>query len=327
MTRLRRGAQATSPTLSSLMSLQLSLSLSLTSPLMSLSSMKESSDSDSSMDESSRSDASDASDASVCIASVARASASPASASVCTDASHIAGGSGAGDGHATGSVGCSGRHAATRASPHGTARVAAARGAASGQHGASGTARGICIGCLPAPREEDAPFLRKCAFSAKCQKFWEDVALSKKMDDCPICLESLEGETVLLSCTHVLHAACLTKYLQREDLGRCPLCRQTFYVTSPPIDPAARSSRTIRYGTPTPHAGITVVDAPRGARIQRIQRADSGATCGLRVGDVLTHLNGIPCRGHAHCVAVVDAAMLHRTDVMCTVTRPRRWLR
>jgi len=48
--------------------------------------------------------------------------------------------------------------------------------------------------------------------------FW-----NRKEDRCPICLEDLVEDTLVLSCMHVFHRACV----RTEFVDRCPLCKMT----------------------------------------------------------------------------------------------------
>ena len=48
-------------------------------------------------------------------------------------------------------------------------------------------------------------------------------------DDCPICMEKLNGRIGYLSCEHYFHEECLIKWLKTSEHKDCPTCRNKDY--------------------------------------------------------------------------------------------------
>ena len=67
------------------------------------------------------------------------------------------------------------------------------------------------------------------------------------------------------------------------------------YVVRLRLPRGARAGITLRTCIGRP--GVVVAD---------LVVADSAYKCGLRVGDVLVNMNGVPCRSHRQCVALID---------------------
>lgn len=47
-----------------------------------------------------------------------------------------------------------------------------------------------------------------------------------KEDDCPICMEKLNGKLGHLECNHYFHEECLKKWLETSPNSNCPICRK-----------------------------------------------------------------------------------------------------
>ena len=45
-------------------------------------------------------------------------------------------------------------------------------------------------------------------------------------EDCPICMEKLEGKLGHLSCNHYFHEKCLKKWIDTSPNNDCPICRK-----------------------------------------------------------------------------------------------------
>lgn len=77
------------------------------------------------------------------------------------------------------------------------------------------------------------------------------------------------------------------------------------------------------------HVGITLSDlngpvSRPGVEVLALSKQDAGWKGGLRKGDVLVALNGVPVSSHANAVRIIDEAVLLAFDIHCRVLRPER---
>ena len=69
-------------------------------------------------------------------------------------------------------------------------------------------------------------------------------------------------------------------------------------------------------------AGITLAnsdDGGPGCKVSRVNPLDMAYRCGLRVGDVIVALNGVPTTSHDQAIALINAATLASRPVRCTL--------
>lgn len=133
--------------------------------------------------------------------------------------------------------------------------------------------------------------------------------------ECAVCLA--ETNRHLEPCRHAMCADCAMQWLPRQPT--CPLCRKTVVEFGTPV-----GSKTIRLGRPSEHAGITFKNVDGGVQVVRTRWRDMACKCGVRTGDVFTHLNGVPVKHHSHAVQIVDCATVLCRDVVCTARAPPR---
>ena len=140
------------------------------------------------------------------------------------------------------------------------------------------------------------------------------------MDECAVCFEATAAR--LAPCAHAVCAACAGAWL---DAGRrtCPLCRQLVVAHPRHAGPGARD-RVILFDEGT-HAGVTLTAHARGVRVSALDPRDRARASGVRVGDVITHVNGLAVGAdHAAAVALVDRATACRAPLACTIASPPR---
>lgn len=65
------------------------------------------------------------------------------------------------------------------------------------------------------------------AFDQLEEKKFEDITDSNKCDECAICKEKFENDTIIkiLPCKHIFHSECIGQWLKNYH-HKCPLCRQ-----------------------------------------------------------------------------------------------------
>ena len=120
--------------------------------------------------------------------------------------------------------------------------------------------------------------------------------------NCVVCFEPTDA--VLEPCRHVLCGNCAGRWLPRSPT--CPACRRV--VVSAPLPAVCPDGALTVVPSPRLPLGITLANAPGGTRIVRLVREDEGWRCGLRPGDLVTHVNQIPVQDHGNAVRIIEAA-------------------
>lgn len=143
-------------------------------------------------------------------------------------------------------------------------------------------------------------------------------------DECVVCCDAVPR--TIGPCMHtVMCETCLARWFQTSPT--CSLCRQDSYGLVEP--PSAKTYMTIPLPEGT-YAGITVANSTAGVRINSLHPNDRCAAYGLRRGDVVTQINGLPCTNHIFAVRMINAADRANADIYLTTVRraaPRRWPR
>jgi hypothetical protein len=140
-------------------------------------------------------------------------------------------------------------------------------------------------------------------------------------DPCAVCLE--DTTHVVHPCAHAVCAPCLARWL--EHGARCPVCRGTLLGASAALVPRA-AGRTVRVDFPRPglHAGITLQACDAGVRVTALDRRDRAHACGLRRGDVITHINALPMRDAHEATRMADCASARQVPLDCHLLLRRR---
>jgi hypothetical protein len=143
--------------------------------------------------------------------------------------------------------------------------------------------------------------------------------------ECAACLEPTAH--VVKPCGHPMCRPCLGKWIAR-GADSCPTCRGVLVCG---VDaPAAAWKAVVDFPADDTHAGVTLTHTfcDDAVRVVRTHPSDRATVCGLRVGDVVTHINGIPVRDHERAIAIIDRATVAReTLVFWLRARGRSWWR
>lgn len=121
-------------------------------------------------------------------------------------------------------------------------------------------------------------------------------------------------------CSHVVCSSCSCR-LREKGCITCPVCRQVS------VGDTSSSGGVVITFPPGTHAGVTFVASYSGVCVSKLDRRDRAHACGLRVGDVVTHLNGVRVRMHEDAAAMADRASQTQTDLVCTLTTARETVR
>lgn len=124
--------------------------------------------------------------------------------------------------------------------------------------------------------------------------------------ECAVCFQDTTHASV--PCEHPLCTDCAAQWYRRRSA--CPCCRQT---------PASHTglyagvvSQLMIDGHPM---GMTVVDAPGGGvLVTHLHCRDRAFQSGVRAGDVLCHINGLPALTHDQAVAILETARAMRME-------------
>ena len=72
------------------------------------------------------------------------------------------------------------------------------------------------------------------------------------------------------------------------------------------------------------HAGLVLTSAPDGVRVKAVDASDAAAHAGLRVNDLITHINGLVLTSSEDGVSLFDRAAEVGASLHCAVHRPPR---
>ena len=161
---------------------------------------------------------------------------------------------------------------------------------------------------------------------------------------CAICMDVISSAAIA-SCAHHFCHACLLEWCASPSPA-CPKCRMPIHElrldpefdeaiaqvlgVAPAAASAASAPLTIDLELPRgSKAGITLAnsdDGGPGCKVSRVNPLDMAYRCGLRVGDVIVALNGVPTTSHDQAIALINAATLASRPVRCALrplARPR----
>ena len=135
--------------------------------------------------------------------------------------------------------------------------------------------------------------------------------------ECVVCFTDTSYRTI--PCAHPLCSDCIKSWMQKGRVT-CPVCRGTFVGHT--STPKCKNDLVISFSSGPPHAGVTFADhSDGGVKLIKLDEKDQGKACGLRVGDRITHLNGLAIHDHKSAIAMVQKATDKRIDVACRVAK------
>ena len=107
--------------------------------------------------------------------------------------------------------------------------------------------------------------------------------------ECPVCF--LDVPLVAFRCNHAMCASCLTRMLERD--GRCCICRTTLVGCTPSVTHDTRCTICIQ-GSKNASDLFGMRFDPH-LRVASLRRGAVAKRRGVRVGDRLVGVNGLPC--------------------------------
>ena len=125
--------------------------------------------------------------------------------------------------------------------------------------------------------------------------------------ECPICFHACRP--VKLACGHKFCAACLRLQLVRDT--RCAICRQGITGASPPLVSPFASNRRVWIPSGE-HAKLEFEEfgvrcTPEGTVISGIHAGSFAHRVGLRSGDVVVAVNGVPCTSRVYATYIFSS--------------------
>lgn len=155
------------------------------------------------------------------------------------------------------------------------------------------------------------------------------------MKDCPVCYATSALCTQLLPCGHTFCRSCTTRFTQIKT--QCPMCRGWILSTVPPFDTVHERDDSFEcaceFTDSQKDAGV-VLAGDDDVVLRGCIKDGVAYHSGLRKGDTILSINGIPCAGHSQTAQVFRAARRHAPQTLvCVVVRApqksaeprRRW--
>lgn len=137
-------------------------------------------------------------------------------------------------------------------------------------------------------------------------------------DECVVCFNDTSSRVA--PCDHPLCTDCASKWFTKFAVRpSCPLCRTLCLL---PIQDEHRSSVRVDFTATHQHVGVTLSNTEGGVRVKKVMPPHRAAKCGIRVGDVITHLNCIPVRDHETAAQLTNIATARQMDLYYRVRRP-----
>ena len=143
--------------------------------------------------------------------------------------------------------------------------------------------------------------------------------------ECSICFKKIENSCIG-SCTHHFCYICLTHWCYMGGI-KCPICQLPIHEirldrefdmingsVSTPIRNDFLKKITIQFSGIKP--GITLVkNTGPGVKIYKLNKYDQCYLSGLREGDIIMFINGVPCVNHKDVVFIIDNSFMSKKSI------------
>ena len=139
------------------------------------------------------------------------------------------------------------------------------------------------------------------------------------MQECCVCYDDTQHR--LLPCNHSVCQTCFEKLWKMKKTS-CPMCKQVICHHS--MYNSAKKNSRVTFDKE--FAGITIRDIRDGVLISKLVKYDSCYTSGLRVGHIITHVNGLPCNvGHYNICQIFETASKKKINLELTLSKNTRF--
>ena len=132
--------------------------------------------------------------------------------------------------------------------------------------------------------------------------------------ECCICFQ--QTTNWVAPCQHLMCEPCALKWFHTKA-NSCPMCRGI--VLSPAPTPRVVGPGIKIVCTPSGTLGVVVESHARGVKVLTVDKAGDAYACGLRKGDVVTHMNAIPLRSTEQAVDMLDRAKDCSYPLCCAI--------
>lgn len=140
-------------------------------------------------------------------------------------------------------------------------------------------------------------------------------------NDCCICYR--ECHEVLQPCGHSLCIECAKRWFVKSP--SCPMCRSpVVHLNGLLQETTTHNLVVIVFPSRNMHVGITLSSCNGKLHVDRVKKKDLGFKCGLRRGNLITHINGIAIHDHSVAVQMIEAAKARAIPLYCSVAKPSR---
>lgn len=132
--------------------------------------------------------------------------------------------------------------------------------------------------------------------------------------ECCICFETTTNWVI--PCQHAMCVTCALEWFDQKAIT-CPMCRGVVISPTPhpiPLNPVLKITCM-----DNARLEMCVVDHAKGVQIHHVAKGGAAYTCGLRKGDIVTHMNSIPIKDHEQAVTLMDAVNERKYPLLCTI--------
>lgn len=143
-----------------------------------------------------------------------------------------------------------------------------------------------------------------CSLIFTSKHFYINIVPNRMCDDgeCIVCFNATND--TLVPCDHRVCKRCATIWFQTQHT--CPVCRG--FIASIPGQCYEKGLIVLPIFRIVSHIGVTLRSTARGVRVVRMNKAKLAYECGLRIGDVITHINGIQVTEQSAAVTIIEYA-------------------
>lgn len=136
--------------------------------------------------------------------------------------------------------------------------------------------------------------------------------------DCVICYESTED--AILPCQHAVCKTCAGRWFSRKVI--CPMCMQI--PAAYPLEDVCEFMGKHVFITQSP-IGLAVSHSRGRVVVKHVKRKQFAYKSGLRKGDVIHSVNGIPVKTHSDTISIINRAEDSKISIRIRASGVAQW--